>query len=67
MQLQHFDGDKCTTRFSPSAKKVQKRQQNNFINDENHVTLKGEILPLPSVGRDGREIVLMTGISRIIK
>lgn len=38
MQLQHFDGDKCTTRFIPTGKKDQKRHQNNFINDENHVT-----------------------------
>lgn len=38
MQLQHFDGDKCTTRFIPIGKKDWKRHQNNFINDENHVT-----------------------------
>lgn len=42
MQLQHFDGDKCTTKFSPTSKKKkkkdEKRHQNNFINDENHVT-----------------------------
>lgn len=38
MQQQHFDGDKCTKKFSPIGKKDQKRHQKNFINDENHVT-----------------------------
>lgn len=37
MQLQHFDGHKCTS-FNPTGKKDQQRHPNNFINDENHVT-----------------------------